>query len=392
MIVRRVPWTEQPQEAVGVDWAHPTNSGLAGLWLPPSRIDSARATPLTTVNGGPALGVGPGGRGFHTSGQTLSSTSGAAFNTGLNAANLTALTYFAVFQSFDAPSTSGFGAVMGDGVVQFQFHHVNVAFQNRFVVRESGPNYLAPAFTAPAAGQLCIWVGTYDGVTARAYTNGRQTGTANATLGISDITIGTILLNSRDGDYAWNGQIYLAGVARRVWSAAEIAEFAANPWQLFAPRRIWVPVAAAGGGTTGTLFKTNSNDTVTSLGTTTVVATLSKTNLNDTSTANGTTTITGTFSKTNSGDTVTASGAVGTAVTGTLSRTNNNDTVVSSGTTTVVSNLSKTNNNDTSTANGSSTILATLAKTNNNDVASASGFVGTPSAVNTYRPLTGAGT
>ena len=47
-----------------------------------------------------------------------------------------------------------------------------------------------------------------------------------------------------------DADVYLAGLWSRALSDDEIAQISANPWQLFEPRRIHVPVAAGGGGTT----------------------------------------------------------------------------------------------------------------------------------------------
>jgi hypothetical protein len=129
-------------------------------------------------------------------------------------------------------------------------------------------------------------------------------------------------------------------------------------------------------GTTGTLAKTNANDTLAASGSPVVSGALAKTNANDSIAASGTSTVTGTLAKTNANDTCVASGSVGSAVTGTVNYTNANDTLVASGTSTVNGSLSKTNANDTLAASGNSTITGTVAKTNNNDSCVASGYVG----------------
>ena len=136
--------------------------------------------------------------------------------------------------------------------------------------------------------------------------------------------------------------------------------------------------SAISGTTTvvGTLAKTNANDTSAVSGTTTVLGTLAVTNANDTLSASGTTTIIGTVAVTNANDTLAASGTVGGAVSGTLAVTNTNDTLSSSGTTTVLGTVAKTNVNDSSSAQGTTTILGTLAVTNVNDTLAASGSVG----------------
>lgn len=132
----------------------------------------------------------------------------------------------------------------------------------------------------------------------------------------------------------------------------------------------------AGSGSTGTLAKTNANDTSAASGTTTVVGTLAKTNANDTSAAAGTTTVLGTLARTNANDTLSASGSVGSSISGTLATTNANDTLAAAGTTTVVGSLARTSANDTASAAGTTTVVGTLATTNAPDTVVASGAAG----------------
>jgi len=129
-------------------------------------------------------------------------------------------------------------------------------------------------------------------------------------------------------------------------------------------------------GVSGTLAKTNTNDTSSAAATTTILSTLAKTNINDTSSALGTTTVIGSVAKTNVNDTSVGSGSVGSPVSGTLAKTNNNDTSVAQGTTAVLFSVARTNVNDTLASQITTTILSSLAKTNNNDSLVASGSVG----------------
>ncbi len=135
---------------------------------------------------------------------------------------------------------------------------------------------------------------------------------------------------------------------------------------------------SAATGVTGTLARTNANDTSAASGTTTVNGSLARTNANDTSVASGATTVLGTLARTNANDTSAASGSVGGgSVSGTLAYTNANDTSAAAGTPTVNGALARTNFNDTAAAAGwAGTISGTLATTNANDTAAASGVVG----------------
>jgi hypothetical protein len=177
--------------------------------------------------------------------------------------------------------------------------------------------------------------------------------------------------------FSTDGSMLSIAYESRVWGLAEARAFHdthGNALYKSNARRIYL--VPSGSGSTGTVAKTNANDTSVASGTTTVTGSLAKTNSNDTSVASGTTTVTGSLAKTNANDTSNASGSVGSAVSGSVARTNANDTSVASGTTTVTGSLAKTNANDTSVASGSTTVTGALARTNANDTCVASGAAG----------------
>lgn len=233
--------------------------------------------------------------------------------------------------------------------------------------------------------------------TAKAYVNGLLDNTTSAGAG------GTAF-NTSDGRSVYTGRdLNTAGrqldaafnnvsFHNRALSPQEAASFGdldRGQWQLFIPaaKRIWVP-DSVGSGVTGTLAKTNANDTSAASGSPVIVGTLAKTNANDTSAASGTTTVVGTLAKTNANDTSAASGTVGSSgSTGTVAYTNANDTSAASGTTTVTGTLARTNANDSVVASGWAGIISgTLAYTNANDTVVASGSGGTEVASSTPTP------
>lgn len=102
--------------------------------------------------------------------------------------------------------------------------------------------------------------------------------------------------------------------------ALDLTESAARAQLVEAPI-----IPAAGGGVTGTIARTNANDSVSASGTTGTAGTIARTNANDTATASGTSGTFGTIATTNANDTTTASGTSG--IFGTIARTNANDSV-----------------------------------------------------------------
>jgi len=153
-------------------------------------------------------------------------------------------------------------------------------------------------------------------------------------------------------------------------------------------------VTPSAGGSTGTLARTNANDTLSAVATTTIVSTLSRTNASDTVVSSGTTTIVATLARTNANDTLAASGSAGLSISGTVNYTNVNDTSTGQATTTIVSSLARTNANDTSSASGSPVANGTLARTNNNDTVVATStttIVGTLSYTNNNDSVSASG-
>jgi hypothetical protein len=102
---------------------------------------------------------------------------------------------------------------------------------------------------------------------------------------------------------------------------------------------------------------------------------LAKTNNNDSISASGTTIIVGSLAYTNQNDTVAASGASGLDNVGSLSTVNANDSLSASGTTTVLGSANHLNNNDSVSSIGfSGVITGSVAYVNQNDIAQAIGI------------------
>jgi hypothetical protein len=215
-------------------------------------------------------------------------------------------------------------------------------------------------------------IATFDGANTTVYVDGINVGTLSTPLGFPASSQQQQFGYS---DAAGTSACALGALFTAALDTRQITSLSVNPWQIFKapPRRLF---AVAAGGITGSLAKTNTNDSVIASGTTTIVSSLAKTNANDTSSAAGTTTITGQVAYTNSNDSVVAIGSVGGAVTGSLAYTNINDSISASGTTSIVGALAKTNVNDSINATGTTTVTGSLAKANINDVCSASGSVG----------------
>ena len=84
-----------------------------------------------------------------------------------------------------------------------------------------------------------------NGTAQTLWVDGAQVASATqATNNFSDV--GQMSLNTTGFLSGASGRIYLCGFAARAWTDQEMALAAANPWAMFAPRRIWVPTPSGG--------------------------------------------------------------------------------------------------------------------------------------------------
>ena len=381
-----LPWDSQPQEVVGVDWGNPNAANITTLIpLGPDNRDAVLGTPLTLGAGG-SVAVDARGRSLKGSG----SAAVGSIPLNLSAYNKLALSFwgywdaFANDDDFFAEFTANSNSANGF-YVDPNSSTTNFAIQ----VGNSAPQRKTAHFTRPSAAAWHHYLLTFDTTTGAgsnglaAYVDGvLQTLTWVNTDNMSSSLFAnnTLYLFSRANSSLFGaGRMQNLVIRGGVIGTEALAKWEyQNPWQLFAPRTIWVPVSAGvGGGTTGTLATTNANDTSAASGTTTAVGASATTNANDTSSAAGTTTVTGTLARSNASDTSAASGT--TTVLGTLATSNADDTsaasgsVGSSGSTGTVN---ATNANDTSAAAGTTTVTGAVARSNADDSVSASGWAG----------------
>lgn len=361
MLIERVPWRVQPQTVQRLSPSVPRPAlllhGGAGF------IDTIRQRTVTP--NGVSIVAGQGGRGFKAA---SNASVGASFGTsqlstsdGAGSGDFSLL----LVASPVASTTREIMFCVRDGTRELYFT-ANctvglVASSGRIAVQTNVGGATGISVAGSVDGQLHTWLFTRQGTSQRLYRDGvlhassteavRQVWTSSST----DVVGGYTAAN-----WGVSSSVLLVGGWNSALSESDALSLSANPWQLFAPRSIWVPVSTAGGSVTGTSATTNANDT---------------------STASGTTTVVGTSATTNAADTSAASGSVGGAVTGTSATTNANDASAASGTTTVTGTVAYSNANDTSTAAGwAGAISGTVAVTNADDASSAAGSAGSVQA------------
>lgn len=367
MLLIRKPWDSQPQEDSSVDWGGQQAQGLLFANVGSSPVLHANRGSILPSFVGTSLGAVAGGAGYRFTG---ASTQSVRWDTGITVAGTDALTIEALVWGSSFPSLATIvnlsdvaltnGATAGANGAQRGILSFNSTDPCNIYSWGGSNDYDSTVkFAANSLQHIIITKAAGTGaVQITVHRNGTQIAQGNSSGATPSTTSGPYFYvggRHPSGSASITGIVLKSAIYSGIISAAQRQSIFANPWQLFAPRSIWVPVSAGGGSVTGTSATTNANDT---------------------SAASGTTTVVGTSATTNANDTATASGSVGGAVTGTSATTNANDTSSASGTTTVTGTVAYSNANDSAAASGwAGSVSGTAAVTNANDTAQASGTV-----------------
>lgn len=260
------PWEAQPQEAIPLDWSDPLMAGLVGSFTP---VDPGRQLGgAASVVGNISAGVGAPGRSWTGAYQQsynyvrVDRTPAFAYT---DQVTFEALVFVRAFQTISFPYISG---VIGqyqssaDGSPQYygpvlRFNPTATlgdAAKPCFIIIQGGVEKVAASSTAVSTG-LRHLLGTYDGANISLYVDGVLAAQTACTGAFDNHASNWISLLS---DYSgWtadthnrclNGDLFLARIYNNGKTAAEAAALAANPWRLFEPETVMVPVAAGGGG------------------------------------------------------------------------------------------------------------------------------------------------
>lgn len=251
LIQLRKPWTRQPQIVCDVDTSHPLLSQCEAFIVPAFPGPAGSLVRPTTRNT----------TGFSTNatrlglGRKFSNTEYDYWDdAGLSSKFTQKLTYFALLQ-FDTYSNGGF--VLGNvaPAAAGYNHGLYLGSSNKgsFFVKTGGSGASASAVGASLLGSgVVAMVGTYDGANITLHTyvfgSGAYEKAQTAKTGNLDTTSLPLSLARWNSANQFTGTFIFGGVNASVWSDAAVMDWIANPWQLFAPRTITIPLAAAAGG------------------------------------------------------------------------------------------------------------------------------------------------
>ena len=243
-------WTRQPSESAKVNWSNPLARGLVSL-LPFDRgADAVTGAAFGTSSAGQSLRATPAGVGVASNNAGLISypVSTRSFSTneltlafyGSSASNLS----FPDFLSVGAGSTS-FVTLERAGTTTSDTEAGLYPINTNTGGLTSSAGAVSLLREVP---YVLVGVASAAANTSQIYSNGKSFG-AGLWGGSASATSVQYFSRHGGGDARTLNNSFglLAAGWGRALSPDEVASFSANPWQLFAPRRIWVPQAAITG-------------------------------------------------------------------------------------------------------------------------------------------------
>ena len=241
------PWTQQPQEVVGIDWGHPSTRGLLIALLPHVRFNLVDGLPLEERSG---TVIGPGLRGICVQEGALMMPNPSGSSDPLARFDLSSGTAMVMaVQPVETNNGCSFLRGNGSSTATWSVGLHGGSFDGAYA---SWGNYIyggasgGPVSTVPRVSTI-----TADGSNARVFIDGVLQSSGSYTPATSQyaapgdlrrVVFGSI--NPTGSDI--NTMPFFGLLWNRPLPDAEVLELSRNPWQIFEPRRIWVPVGVGG--------------------------------------------------------------------------------------------------------------------------------------------------
>ena len=246
MLILQRPWDSQPQEAVELSGG-PINAGLVGcVWMGGGAAVDLRTRLFPNTTGAT---VQPGANGLARQ-VTTAGNNGVFYDRMANPAwRINGPLTMLFFGDFNTPAASTTIAGLTDGGSSLGYYALSQFGTRQRYVRISTDSVLRNVSPGVAwsTGE-CVRGLTWDGATLRGFDAGAEFGSVAAPGSVTYNGTFSRVRALGDADKAGpSGRMYWMAAWARVLSPAEIASINANPWQIFEPRRIYIPGAAVGG-------------------------------------------------------------------------------------------------------------------------------------------------
>jgi len=252
MLILPRRFTRQPQGNVEIDWGNPITRNLVSAFLPNQRYPFIDLASKIVDNATSRLSVRQGILGVEAFNNTSTSwslgfTSATRWQNQPQTASYPAISVFTLFQQFDTTST---GVIWGGGS--------NVTTYARFVKENTGAITFVPNSSTAGAGITTPTALDTDRPYALAginsfndrelFVDGTSVASSNSAI---TYTNAAVLAAGAPTAAQRNIGLFCGYVWTRRLTASEIKSLTDNPWQIFRPRRLVLPVEA--GAATQTL-------------------------------------------------------------------------------------------------------------------------------------------
>ena len=225
------PWDSQPQEAAALDRSGAA-AGIYACQFPPAGL-GRDVSGIPIASSGVSLSAGPAGLAFLFAGAGTSDVS------------IQTPAAWSVSVLCDASTLSGTCGLfsMGSGAVYSVICRTESGVLKLYQYEGIDKVVTGPTLSA---GRLYLISASWTGSSLRIFVNGLLAG--STAVGSIRSSVTWRIGGSVGAAERWTGRAYVASYFTRARADAEHAQEAASPWQLFEPRRIYIPTAAGGAG------------------------------------------------------------------------------------------------------------------------------------------------
>ena len=247
------PWDAQPQEAAAPAWGHPLLRNVLAFVDPYSGTERVTGAAVSPAFSGARMGYGPGGYGFYTGSGSKWTFAGRAPSDPTNNRKVsifavtsiitTPTEFLTTIVGTQSPNQNGLRTAASGNAAALQASWAGVSVSAGHTL--AGGTTIAALFRSDRiAANTLQGAASQWGQSAPLSTAGGSAGT------LSYPTVWEIGGDTR-ASYETSRYIeqvlHFAVVVNDYWSQADFDSLVNNPWQLFEPQRIWVPVSAGGG-------------------------------------------------------------------------------------------------------------------------------------------------
>lgn len=240
-VILRPQRTSQPPVGTSLDYGSPLLSGIVDVWSAHDGWRSASGSRPATVPASAAYVGTPWGLATKLNGSSsINAVFTGGVNTGANPRTLFALgTTGATSNAYDV--LASVDSTDKQALVRVQINAANTGYSafNGISTPSGGTRALSSRVS------LAHVEADFDPIL---YQDGRQVASVTGATGNGLQAAGLYIGGYRGQDGAWwDGSAILVAVWNRALRQDELWELNRNPWQIFAPRKIWVPVSLSTG-------------------------------------------------------------------------------------------------------------------------------------------------